>query len=214
MLDFLELRWYHVILTPLDFIPWAFFLGEIMFISHDDTIALRSFKTSDLYDLYEFSKEPLIGFNAGWRPHMNLEMSKKVLDCKILNSNSYAIVLIKENKVIGSLEFYKSHIRPTINSMEVGFVINKNYWGHGYAKRALNLALEYAFLKKNYFEFKPSIIEACHIVDNTRCEHTLLSCGFKYEGTLRKYKKLYDNRIIDIKLYSILKEDYERMNIK
>lgn len=183
-----------------------------MFICHDDIIALRSFKSSDLLDLYEFSKIPEIGFNAGWRPHVNIDMSQRVLNVKILNNNSFAIVQIKENKVIGSLEFYKSHIRPTINALEVGFVINKDYWGQGYAKRALKLALDYAFLKKNYLDFNPTIIEACHIVDNIRCEHTLKSLGFVYEGTIREYKKLYDNRIVDVKLYSILKNDYERMN--
>lgn len=182
-----------------------------MYIISDGIIALRSFNYNDLDDFYEFSSQKELGFNAGWRPHTSKEMSLKILNVKCLDSNSMAIVLLSENKVIGSLEFYKSHIRPTINSYEMGFVINKDYWGLGYAKRADNLGLKYAFSKKNYLEVSPIMIEACHIDNNIRCEHTLLSLGFSYEGTLKSYKKLYDNRIVDVKLYRIFKTDFERI---
>ncbi len=170
-----------------------------------DRILLRDFKNSDINDFYEFSKDPLVGPTAGWRPHDSLRMSEQILFNKIISDGNFAIVLKKEKKVIGSIELNPSHIRQKIKAYEIGFALNPKYWGNGYAKEACELLMEYAFKK-----VKATIIEMCHIVDNIRSENTIKSLGLTYDGLFRKYKALYDKSIIDVKFYSMTKEDWER----
>lgn len=170
-------------------------------------LTIRYFKNEDIDDFYEFSKNPIVGKNAGWKPHPSLEISKRVLFTKVISSNCFGIVLKESNKLIGSIELNKSHIRENMKSYEIGFALNPDYWGYGYIYEAASALIDFAFKK-----LKAEILEACHIIDNIRSENTIKSLGFTYEGTLVKYKEMYDKRIVDIKLYSLTKQDYERMN--
>ena len=172
-------------------------------------LIIRYFEVSDIDDFYEFSSQKEVGYTAGWKPHDSYSQSKRILWNKMMSLSNFAIVLKEENKVIGSIELNPSHIRKGIKAYEIGFALNTKYWGFGYAKEASEALIEYAFKKE-----KAYILEMCHIIDNYRSEKTILSLGFKYEGTLRAYKEMYDKRIIDVKLYSMTKNDYERMNNK
>lgn len=171
-----------------------------------ERIMIRFFENSDLEDFYEFSKEPNVGFNAGWKPHTSKDLSKKILYTKVMSPTNFAVVLKDSGKVIGSIELNPSHIREKVRAFEIGFAFNPKYWGHGYASEATRLMLGYAFEKMHAV-----VCEMCHIVDNKSCERVALATGFIYEGIIRSYKQMYDGRIVDVKLYSMLLEDYERM---
>lgn len=172
-----------------------------------DRITIRNFFNSDLYDFYEFSSHPSVGYSAGWRPHTSIEMSERILFNKVISTNNFAIVLNENNKVIGSIELNKSHIREGINAYEIGFALNPDYWGMGFAYEAGKVLMRYAF--KN---LHADVLEMCHIVDNTKSQRTIEALGFIYEGTLLSYKKMYDKRIVDVKLYRLTKDEYERMD--
>ncbi|MGM9970842.1 MAG: GNAT family N-acetyltransferase [Anaeroplasmataceae bacterium] len=169
-------------------------------------LTIRYFENSDLDDFYEFSKPQIVGYNAGWKPHDNISMSQRILFNKVMSANNFAIVINETKKVIGSIELNKSHIREGVKAFEIGFALNPLYWGMGYAKEATIALMDFAF-KKQHAE----VIEMCHITDNIRCENTIKSLGFIYEGTLVKYKRMYDNRVVDVKTYRMTKEEYERM---
>ncbi len=66
-------------------------------------LILREWKETDSKDLYEYAKSELVGPNAGWPPHKNEEESKEIIKMFLNNSDTYAIVLKSENKVIGSI---------------------------------------------------------------------------------------------------------------
>ncbi len=169
-------------------------------------VTIRNFELSDFDDYYEFSKHPDVGYNAGWKPHPNQEISRKILHSNIMSSTIFALELNDTGKVIGSIELNPSHIRERVRAFEIGFALNPDYWGHGYASEATRLMLGYAFNKMHAL-----VCEMCHIVDNKRCERVALNTGFRYEGTLRIYKEMYDKRIVDVKLYSMTFDEYERM---
>ena len=55
---------------------------------------------------------------------------------------------------------------------------------------------------------KLDVLSVIHYTFNTRSKRVIEKCGFKYEGTIRNAKELYDGRIVDEACYSILKEEY------
>ena len=171
-----------------------------------ERVLIRYFENSDLEDFFEFSKRPEVGFSAGWKPHTDYDLSRRVLHGKVLSASNFAIVLKDTQKVIGSIELNPSHIREKIRAFEIGFALNPDYWGHGYVSEATRLLMNYAFKKMN-----AAVLEMCHFEDNIRSERVCKAVGFRYEGTLKAYKQMYDGRIVDVKLYSMTLDEYERM---
>lgn len=171
-----------------------------------DRIIIRYFENSDFEDFYEFSSAPEVGYTAGWRPHSDRDQSRKILAAKVMSATNFAVVLKDSGKVIGSIELNPSHIREKIRAYEIGFALNPKFWGHGYASEATRLMIKYAFYKMHAL-----VVEMCHIADNKACERVCVSTGFRYEGLIKAYKEMYDKRIVDVKLYSMTLEEYERM---
>lgn len=73
-----------------------------------DRLIIRPWTISDSSDLYEYAKSELVGPNAGWKPHKSEDESKEIINIFISNNDSYAIVLKKENKVIGGIGLHNS----------------------------------------------------------------------------------------------------------
>ena len=112
--------------------------------------------------------------------------------------------LKKEKKLIGTISLYSQTIRKWKYARSIGFSLNYDYWSQGYMTEAVNAFIEYIFSKTDC-----EIIEVGHHVGNEGSKKVILKCGFKYDGTFPKYKKLYDGRIIDAVMYSLGKKDYE-----
>ncbi len=67
-------------------------------------LILRPIITDDVYDVFEYSKEPNVGLNAGWKPHESIEESLQVMqDIFINKENVFGIVLKKTGNLIGSV---------------------------------------------------------------------------------------------------------------
>ena len=72
-------------------------------IIETERLILRPFKSSDLYDLYEYASVEGVGEMAGWRHHETIEKTQEILDIFIKEDKTFAIVFKGNNKVIGSL---------------------------------------------------------------------------------------------------------------
>lgn len=174
--------------------------------SKGEFISIRNYEYGDLDAFHEISKDFSIAVNAGWKPHESKSVSKRVLMSNILSNSDYAIVLNSSSELIGTLELNESHIRQNLNSFEIGVAMNPRYEGFGYAREACLLLMEFAFNKR-----KANVVEMCHIVGNTRCEKMVLSLNFVRDGIIRNYKKMFNNEIIDVVIYSMTKDEFERM---
>lgn len=166
-------------------------------------LILRGWCIDDLDDLYEYAKNPNVGPNAGWKPHDNKEETLGILNNFIKDEDLWAIVYKENNKVIGSIGFNEDNLRGDINSKSLGYVLSEDYWGKGIMTEAAKSIIEYAFKVK-----KLDVLSVFHFTFNDRSRRVIEKCGFKYEGTLRKARKIYNGKIIDRMCYSILKEEY------
>lgn len=97
---------------------------------------------------------------------------------------------------IGFSDFALEHARA-----EIGFLLARTYWGHGFMSEALSAALRHGFLATNLHR-----VEALVDPRNAACLKTLNRCGFKQEGILRQYE-FERGAFIDLALLSLLRSE-------
>ena len=168
-------------------------------------IWIRDLRFKDMDDYYIYGKDPNVGPFAGWKPFPSKEIANRVLNGQIINKETYAIALVENDRLIGTISLYNTGIRKYNKVKSLGFSLCSTYWNQGYMTEAVQLMIAYAFEKTDC-----EVLEAGHHTDNFRCKRVLEKCGFIYDGTLCSYKKLYDGRLIDASFYSITKQEYER----
>lgn len=169
-------------------------------------LIIRDLSLKDEEAYFEYASNPNVGPNAGWKPIENMTIARRVLSGLILSNETYGIILKDEKKLIGTISLYSNSTRKWKFARSIGFSLNYNYWGLGYTTEAVMALIEYVFNKTDC-----EILEVGHHVGNEGSRKVILKCGFKYDGTFPKFKKLYDGRVIDAVMYSLEKIDFERM---
>ena len=168
-------------------------------------LLIRDITFKDDNDFFEYAKRDEVGHDAGWKPVPSMEVARRVIASYILAKDVFAIELIEEKKMIGTISIYNYGIRKYNKVKQLGFSSNPNYWNKGYMTEAVNMVIDYIF---NHTDCE--VLEVGHHSDNYKSKRVIEKCGFIYDGRLCKYKKLYDGRLVDADFYSMTKEDYER----
>ena len=178
------------------------FKGMCMKIETERLI-IRKFEMNDYFDLFEMCSDPNTAYLAGWRPHKDLNTSKNVVLNYMYSGETYAIILKEEDKLIGTVSLYKEVFRKDVGARELGFCLNKDYREKGYMTEAVGKILEYGFKHLDI-----SYIFAYTMPNNLHSQAILEHYHFLYEGCLRKFRRLFNKEIIDVKMYSLLKEEF------
>jgi pepF/M3 family oligoendopeptidase len=137
---------------------------------------LRPWTLEDAQDLFEYAKLKTVGPNAGWKPHQSLEESTTIIRRFIESNDVWAIELVEEHKVIGSIGLHqKTDIQGKVG-YELGYVLSTPYEGNGFMFEAVQAVLKHAFL-----ELKIPEIRVYHFVDNQRSKKVIERAGFQFE---------------------------------
>ncbi len=145
-----------------------------------ERLILRSFNYDDLDDFYEYAKEAGVGEMAGWNHHENIEKSREILEIFIKEDKVFAIIIKSKNKVIGSLGIEKYGMEDTLTEFngyqgrEIGFVLSKDYWGHGLMAEAVKAVIDYLFNDLNY-----DFLTCGYFNFNNQSKRVQEKCGFK-----------------------------------
>lgn len=147
-----------------------------------DRLTLRPWRESDLPDFYEYARVDGVGQMAGWKPHRDLEESRRILDMFIAGKKVFA--LEHGGKVIGSLgiEEYSEKNYPELADKvgrEIGYVLSKDYWGRGLMPEAVKAVINWLFEEE-----KLDFIICGHFDHNSRSRRVIEKCGFRYLGTV------------------------------
>lgn len=170
-----------------------------------DRLIIRPFLFSDDRDLYEMCSDPLTAYHAGWSPHPDIKTTRNVIVGYAYGEETMAIILKSSNKLIGTISLYKANIRKNINCRELGFCLNRRYRNQGYMTEAVEAMLNFGF-NDLYLD----LIMVCHHEKNNASKKVISKFPFLYEGTLRMYRKLCDDTIVDGVMYSMTKEEFWR----
>lgn len=169
-------------------------------IIETDRLLLRKYCKEDLQDLYEYLSDEEV---VKYEPYKAMDITEvsEELDRRILNDEMIAVVLKATDKLIGNVYLGKRDFE----SLEIGYVFNKQYWGQGYAKESCE-----ALMKKAFFEGIHRIFAECDPC-NIGSWRLLESLGFAKEAHFKQnvyfWKDDNGNPIWkDTFVYSILKE--------
>lgn len=173
---------------------------------YTERLLLRPWKKTDSKDLYEYAKSDLVGPNAGWPIHESEEKSKEIIEMFIKNDDTYAIELISEKKVIGSIGLHDRKPDKTLSSLnqkEIGYVLNPKFWGQGFIPEAVKCLLDYGFNNLNL-----DLIWCGHYDFNNRSKRVIEKCGFNFSFKRTEKLVLLDNKEVTELYYNIFKEDF------
>ena len=166
---------------------------------------LRKFTENDIDDLYEYASDNEVTKFLSWDTYKSVDIAVDYIENILLKYSKNEIapwgIEWKENsKLIGSIDFVY-YDRKNF-SAEIGYVLNKNYWNKGIMTEALNEIIKFGFDKMDLIRIETRLDPM-----NVASERVMQKNGLKYEGTLRK-KEFLKNKFIDVKYYSILKDEY------
>ena len=172
-----------------------------------ERLILRKMKTSDAQDMFDYSRRQEVTKYLLWEPHKNISQTIEYLDYlqtryRVGDFYDWGVVQKKTNRLIGTCGF--TVLDFTNNSAEVGYVLNSDFWGLGYAPEALMRVLRFGFMDLNVHR-----IEARYMVGNEKSRRVMEKCGMTFEGVKRS--SLYvKGQYHDIGSCAILAEDYIR----
>lgn len=171
-------------------------------------LTLRRLKTSDSHDMYEYSCDPDVTKFLLWEPHKCHDQTKDYLHYvqKCYRAGDFydwAVVSNSDKKMIGTCGF--TTLDFSNNSAEVGYVLNRKYWGQGIAAEALCRVLDFAFMELNVHR-----VEAKYIIGNDSSRRVMEKCGMSFEG-VRRSSMFIKGDYRDIGVCSILYDEYMRI---
>ena len=151
-------------------------------------LILRPWKETDLEDFYKYASVDGVGQMAGWTPHKDMEESKKILSHFIDGKHVFALEY--HGKVIGSLgiESYREDLYPELENLkgrELGYVLSKDYWGHGIMPEAVLEVIHWLFEEQGL-----DFVMVGHFDFNSQSRRVIEKCGFHYLRT-RPYETRY-----------------------
>ena len=168
-----------------------------------ERLILDRWRFSDVLSLYEYASNPNVGEPAGWPAHRSI-MDSLLLILRVLIPQGVRCIRPRgSRKAIGTISFVPDKHRPGVKSMELGYSISEDYWGMGIMTEAVNEMIRYGFE-----ELWLDMICVTTGPDNERSQRVIEKCGFTYEGTLRKAFRLWDDRIRDLRIYSMTRDEY------
>lgn len=169
-------------------------------------LMLRQVTTEDAADMFAYLSDQDVVKPMGLDP---FETIKDVWDeinwyTSIYEKGTgirWGITLKDSGKVIGSCGFLNRHSKHF--RAEVGYEVNKDYWGQGIASEALEAVVKYG-----YQHLQLERIEALIEPSNVSSQKLVEKIGFLREGLLRHYE-FACGKFDDLYMYSFLKEDID-----
>lgn len=174
-------------------------------------LILRNYKMSDLQDYWHYVQMEDVGPRCGWPAYTSKDAAKERLKLETTKPLQFAIELKENHHVIGSVELMET--KPDryagfdlSNSKEIGYLLSKDHWGHGYMPEAVNMVLEYAFLK-----LKLDKVYISHAQKNTNSGRVQDKVGFKIIGIVDENKQWVDSTPTMSVLRCMTKDEWENI---
>jgi [ribosomal protein S5]-alanine N-acetyltransferase len=170
-----------------------------------ERLLLRQLEMRDAEDMFEYALDRELAIMGLWLPFDKLEDSyddlKETLEqYDQANIMDWAIELKSEQKMIGRLG-----LRPysyVNRRAELGYALNRKYWGKGYTTEAVKAVLNFGFET-----IKMNRIEAEVLPDNPASIRVLQKVGMTLEGVKRE-ATFIRKQADDLQWYAVLRSEW------
>lgn len=120
------------------------------------------------------------------------------------SKDSYLFAIVEKSSGIHIGNIKIGPIIPRYKYADISYFIGeKQYRGLGYAKEAIGLICDFAFIDLRLHRVQAGVVEG-----NISSEKTLISMGFELEGKLR-HKFLREGKYLDHLIYGLINERTE-----
>lgn len=150
-------------------------MEENEYIAETERLILRRYRLKDLQDLHEYLSDPEVVAFEPYRP-MTLAEVKDNLSWRISTEEMIAVERKDTGKMIGNVYMGKREF----DTLEIGYVFNRAYWGQGYAWESCRKLVELAFEQGTH-----RIFAECD-PENVSSWKLLERLGFEREGYLKQ----------------------------
>ena len=178
-------------------------------ILETERLFLRKFRMEDAADVFAYCSDPETARYVTWDAHRTEADSRRFLEW-VLNryqageAGDWAIMDRQNGRIIGSIGIV--NIETAHRCCEIGYVIGRPYWGHGYTAEALERLVRFLFE-----ECGMNRIQAKCCQENHGSARVLEKAGFQYEGLLRE-RMFMKNRFWDLMVYSLLDREWRAVH--
>lgn len=137
-----------------------------------ERLILRPLTVDDAPDVFEWVGDPIVNRYMPYSLYENVDQVRTWINQIAPEENEFAFVLRESGKVIGA-----GSIEPNEDCrFELGYNLNRLYWGMGYATEAARGMISWAYEQLGAREFAAS-----HAIANTASGRVLQKCGFQLD---------------------------------
>ncbi|WP_339228413.1 GNAT family protein [Oceanobacillus sp. FSL K6-2867] len=170
-----------------------------------ERLILRKVTKQDAKDMYAYCSDPAVTKFVTWDTHRSLSDTEAFVEFILTNYKKkdiapWGMEHKKTGKVIGTIDL--ASWKPQHQSAEIAYCIHQDFWGEGLTTEAAKAILAFGFTNMDLVR-----IQARCLVANIGSERVMEKIGMSFEGIIRK-GMLVKGRHEDLKLYSILKEEF------
>ncbi|KEQ47338.1 acetyltransferase family protein [Streptococcus oralis] len=162
---------------------------------------------TDVVDIFDYASRSEVSYPAGFHPVKSLEDEIYYLEHILPERNEknnlpagYGIVVKGTDKVIGSVDFPRRHEDDVL---EIGYILQPDYWGRGYVPEAARALIDLAFKELGLHK-----IELSCFGYNVQSQRVAEKLGFTLEARIRDRKDAQGNRCDDLR-YGLLRSEWE-----
>ena len=172
-----------------------------------DRLTLRRLKQSDADDMFDYARREDVTEYLRWYPHQSKKYTSDYLRYVSARYNlgdfyDWAVIERESGKMIGTCGFTSFDLPH--NSAEIGYVLNPDFHGKGYATEAAARVVEFGFSQLGLHR-----IEARFMRENTASLHVMEKLGMTLEG-YRRDGMLIKERYRTIGICSILIDEWKK----
>lgn len=152
-----------------------------------ERLVLRDLTEDDQERVHSYASDSEVVRYMDWGPNTEQEtmnfIQRSIAAQKEQPRMNYtlAIILKADNRLIGSCGIHVSS--PENKEGWIGYCLNRNFWGQGYATEAASALVGFGFAQLSLHRIFATCVPA-----NTASAHVLEKAGLKLEGHLREHR--------------------------
>ena len=150
-----------------------------------ERLTLRKMSVSDSGDMYDYARRASVTKYLLWNEHESEQQTYDFLsyvsdEYRRGNYFDWAVTLTESGKMVGTCGYTSFDFEH--DRVEIGYVINPDFWGQGIATEAVSALTEFAFKELNANRAEIHFIEG-----NNASLRVAEKCGMTFEGYLKQY---------------------------
>jgi [ribosomal protein S5]-alanine N-acetyltransferase len=170
-------------------------------------LRLREIRTEDAEAIFATASDEETMRFIGRETHQTIEDTRDYMRLQQVRYDERTVIrwgiTLRDDdhdRVIGSCSLH--HFDEGYHRAEIGYELNRDYWGQGIMPEAVSAVLTYGFGEMGLHRIEAIIDDA-----NTRSKSLLLRLGFQYEGNLRQ-RFVSRNGFEDEYHYGLLRDEW------